>query len=87
MAEKFTQANEATFQYLESLTRQKVTRLQQRFPVSYRRGLVIYCLVISYFVFTLTATWLQQMSAPGAKPITPRRALCRLVPSVDAASS
>lgn len=35
-------------------------------------GLVISCTVISYFIFTLTATWLQP--EPDAKPITPEGA-------------
>lgn len=45
-------------------------------------GLVISCTVISYFIFTLTATWLQQTPEPDAKPITPWGALGRLVTSV-----
>lgn len=89
---KKSQKQTKDFQNLESGTRWRVTQWkllsnspQQRFPVSYSRGLVISCTVISYFIFTLTATWLQQTPEPDAKPITPWGALGRLVTSVDAA--
>lgn len=87
-----TKANKKTFQNLDCGTRQRVTQpkllfnsAQLRFHVSYRRGLVISCTVISYFISTLTATWLPQASEPDTKPIIPRGPRGRQVTSVNAA--
>lgn len=58
---KQTPTNKATFPMLENwtwVTRRKLfsNSPQQCLPMSYRWELVIYCAVISYLVFTLTAT-------------------------------